>query len=104
MRYLHQGGSKTGTGRTSGIALSMWCTASPFLLQSCIGPRRVSSALLKTAPARFALGRKQDTDEPHTIPEFQNGCRSTHSEFGQMPTHTECTSHSLSPLMTFGQL
>src|SRR5260370_10988396 len=103
MRYLHRDASKTDRGKTSGIALSIWCTASLFLPQSCIGPRRVSSALPRKALAMFAPGRNHDTVEPHTIPKFQNACRSSHSEFFQILTHTECRSPS-QPRMTLGQL
>src|SRR6266702_4183284 len=99
MRYLHQDGSKADRGKTSGIAPSIWCTVSPFLPQSCIGPRRVSSALLRKALAMFAPGRNHDTVEPHTILAFQNGCRSSHLEFVRMPTRTECTFRPL-PLPT----
>src|SRR6266702_2468245 len=103
MRYLHQDGSKADRGKTSGIAPSIWCTLSPFLPQSCIGPRRVFSDLPRKVPAMFAPGRNHDIDEPHTIPAFQNGCRSSLLKFLQVPTHTECTSPPM-PLMTLVRL
>src|SRR5450755_339299 len=104
MRYLHQYGSKTGRGKTLGSVLSIWYIASLSPPQSCIELRRASLAPLTTAPAMCAPGRNHDTDESHTIREFQNGCRSTHLEFVPLPTHTERTPPFLPPPMTYGWL
>jgi len=52
----------------------------------------------------FAPNRNHGTDESHTIPEFQSVCRSTHSEFVQLPTRTEYTFPSLPLSMTFERL